>query len=156
LCCLRGTRLGIGLNTANPVSALPGIQSRDVEQLLFQPGPLRDLLRHRVGAYVASFCQQRRITRQSPELYYSLMLKIPSNRSDTIVEFRRGSDGNIQTREVLSRLQDSSLPWRNLTRLEMLFYLNCGGIVGVWLEELRRQGFIQTREKRRALAAAHS
>lgn len=84
------------------------------------------------------------------------MLKIPSNRSDTIVEFRRGSDGNIQTREVLPRLQDSSVPWRNLTRMEMLFYLNCG-IVGVWLEELRRQGFIQTREKRRALAApAHS
>ena len=38
--------------------------------------------------------------------------------------------------------------------MEMLFYLNYGGIVGVWLEELRRQGFIQTREKRRALAAA--
>ena len=82
------------------------------------------------------------------------MLKIPSNRSDTIVEFRRGSDGNIQTREVLPSRQDSSVPWRNLTRLEMLFYLNCGGIVGVWLEELRRQGFIQTREKRRVLAAA--
>jgi hypothetical protein len=46
------------------------------------------------------------------------------------------------------------VPWRNLTRMEMLFYLNYGGIVGVWLEELRRQGFIQTREKRRALAAA--
>jgi hypothetical protein len=41
--------------------------------------------------------------------------------------------------------------------MEMLFYLNCGGIVGVWLEELRRQGFIQTREKRRApVAAAHN
>ena len=37
--------------------------------------------------------------------------------------------------------------------MEMLFYLNYGGIVGVWLEELRRQGFIQTREKRRAAAA---
>ena len=85
------------------------------------------------------------------------MLTIPSNRSDTMVEFRRGSDGSIQTREVLPRLQDSSVPWRNLTRMEMLFYLNCGGIVGVWLEELRRQGFIQTREKRRApVAAAHN
>ena len=84
------------------------------------------------------------------------MLKIPSNRLDTIVEFRRGSDGNIQTREILPRLEDSSVPWRDLTRGEMLFYLNYGGIVGVWLEELRRQGFIQTREKRRALAAAHS
>jgi len=82
------------------------------------------------------------------------MLKIPSNRSDALVEFRRGSDGSIQTREVLPRLPDSSVPWRNLTRMEMLFYLNYGGIVGVWLEELRRQGFIQTREKRRALAAA--
>jgi hypothetical protein len=86
----------------------------------------------------------------------SLMLKIPSNRSDTVVEFRKGSDGNIQTREVLPRLQEPSVPWRNLTRIEILFYLNCGGIVGVWLEELRSQGFIQTREKRRALAGSHS
>ena len=85
------------------------------------------------------------------------MLKIPSNRSDAMVEFRRGSDGSIQTREVVPRLQDSPVPWRNLTRMEMLFYLNCGGIVGVWLEELRRQGFIRTRQKRRASAAvAHS
>ena len=78
------------------------------------------------------------------------MLKIPSHRSDSRVEFRQGSDGNIQTREVL---QDSSAPWRNLTRMEMLFYLNCGGIVGLWLEDLRRQGFIHTRQKRRSLAA---
>ena len=85
------------------------------------------------------------------------MLKIPSNRSGTMVEFRRGSNGNVQTRKILSRLEDSSEPWRNLTRMEMLLYLNCGGIVGVWLEELRCQGFIQTREKRRVLAApAHS
>jgi len=51
-------------------------------------------------------------------------------------------------------LQDSSAPWRNLTRMEMLFYLNYGGIVGLSLEDLRRQGFIQTRQKRRSLAAA--
>ena len=82
------------------------------------------------------------------------MVMIPSNRSDAMVEFRRGADGNIQTREIPPRLEDSSLPWRDLTRRELLFYLNCGGIVGVWLEELRCQGFIQTREKRRALAAA--
>lgn len=79
--------------------------------------------------------------------------KIPSNRSDATVEFRQAYDGNIQTREVHPRLQDSSVPWRNLTRLEMLFYLNCGGIVGLWLEDLRRQGFIRTRRKRRALTA---
>ena len=80
------------------------------------------------------------------------MIKIPSNRSDSRVEFRQGSDGNIQTRGVL---QDASAAWRNLTRMEMLFYLNCGGIVGLWLwlEDLRRRGFIQTREKRRARAA---
>jgi hypothetical protein len=82
------------------------------------------------------------------------MLKIPSNRSDTMVEFRQGSDGNIQSREVIPQVQESSTPWRNLTRIEILFYLNCGGIVGLWLEDLRSQGFIQTRQKRRALAAA--
>ena len=82
------------------------------------------------------------------------MLKIPSNRSNTIIEFRRGSDGSIQTREVVPPGQDSAAPWQNLTRTEMLFYLNCGGIVGLWLEELRCQGLIQTREKRRALVAA--
>ena len=70
-----------------------------------------------------------------------------------MVEFRQGSDGNIQTREVIPRVQDSSAPWRNLSRTEMLFYLNCGGIVGLWLEDLRRQGFIHTRQKRRSLAA---
>jgi hypothetical protein len=32
----------------------------------------------------------------------------------------------------------------------MIFYLNCGGLR---LEDLRRRGFIQTRQKRRALAA---
>jgi hypothetical protein len=57
-------------------------------------------------------------------------------------------------REIPPRIQESSVPWRNLTRIEILFYLNRGGIVGVWLEELRRQGFIQTREKRRVLATA--
>jgi hypothetical protein len=77
------------------------------------------------------------------------MVKIPSNRSDTMVEFRQGSDGNIQTREVIPRVQDSS----TLTRMEMLFYLNCGGIVGLWLEDLRRQGFIHTRQKRRSVVA---
>ena len=85
------------------------------------------------------------------------MLTIAGTQPNSMVEFRRGSDGSIQTREVFPRLPDSSVPWRNLTRMEMLFYLNCGGIVGVWLEELRRQGFIRTRQKRRASAAvAHS
>ena len=83
-----------------------------------------------------------------------MRVKIPSTRSDTIVEFRQGSDGNIQSREVIAQVQESSAPWRNLTRIEILFYLNCGGIVGLWLEDLRRQGFIQTRQKRRTLAAA--
>ena len=82
------------------------------------------------------------------------MITIPNNQSETIVQFRRGSDGSIQTRETLAELQDSSVPWRSLSRIEVLFYLNCGGVVGVWLEELRRQGLIHTREKRRALAAA--
>ena len=44
---------------------------------------------------------------------------------------------------------DSLGSWRNLSRLETIFYLNCGGVVGLWLEDLRRQGFIQTRQKRR-------
>ena len=83
-----------------------------------------------------------------------MRVKIPSTRLDTIVEFRQGSDGNIQSREVIAQGQESSARWRNLTRIEMLFYLNCGGIVGLWLEDLRRQGFIQTRQKRRTLAAA--
>ena len=81
----------------------------------------------------------------------SLMVRIPSNRSDAMVEFRCGGDGSIQAREI--DLADASVPWRDLTRTEMLFYLNCGGIVGLWLEDLRRQSFIQTREKRRSAAA---
>jgi hypothetical protein len=81
------------------------------------------------------------------------MLKISSNQSNTMVEFRRGPRGTIQTREISAETPDSLVPWRNLGRLEMIFYLNCGGVVGLWLEDLRSQGFIQTREKRRALAA---
>jgi len=82
------------------------------------------------------------------------MLKIPSDQSNTMVEFRRGPDGSIQTRESSGEPPDSLVAWRNLSRLEMIFYLNCGGVVGLWLEDLRRQGLIQTRQKRRALAAA--
>jgi len=57
------------------------------------------------------------------------MVKIPSNRLDAIVEFRQGSDGNIQSREVIAQVQESSAPWRNLTRIEMLFYLT---VVALW------------------------
>ncbi|HET6962098.1 MAG TPA: hypothetical protein VFJ27_06365 [Terriglobia bacterium] len=77
------------------------------------------------------------------------MLKIPGNRSDTIVEFRRGPEGCIQTREVHPGRQEFSVPWRDLSRSEMIFYLDCGGIVGLWLDDLRRQGIIQTRQKHR-------
>ena len=55
-----------------------------------------------------------------------------------------------------SRAQESSVPWRDLTRTEMIFYLNCGGIVGVWLDDLRRQGLIQTRQKPRTRVATLS
>jgi len=81
------------------------------------------------------------------------MLTIPGTRSNTQIEFRRGPGGTIQTREVSA---DRSAPvlWKNLSRLEVIFYLNCGGVVGLWLDDLRRQGHIKTREKRRALAAA--
>ena len=58
-----------------------------------------------------------------------MMVKIPSNRLDTTVEFRQGSDGNIQSREVIAQVQESSAPWRNLTRIEMLFYLT---VVALW------------------------
>jgi len=82
------------------------------------------------------------------------MLKIPGNQSNTFVEFRRGPEGAIQCRETVAELPDSLVAWRNLSRSEMVFYLNYGGVVGVWLEDLRRQGFfIQTRQKRRAVAA---
>jgi hypothetical protein len=83
------------------------------------------------------------------------MFKIPGNQSNTIVEFRRGSEGIIQTREIPAEPPDSLAPWQNLSRPEMIFYLNCGGVVGLWLEDLRRRGFIQTRQKPRALAATH-
>ena len=81
------------------------------------------------------------------------MLTIPGTQPNTMVEFRRGPDGTIQTREIPAELPDSLGSWRNLSRLEMIFYLNCGGVVGFWLEDLRRQDFIHTRQKRRALAA---
>jgi len=81
------------------------------------------------------------------------MLTIPGTQPNTLVEFRRGPDGSIQTREISTERSNSLGPWRNLNRLEMLFYLNCGGVVGLWLEDLRCQGFIKTRQKRRALAA---
>ena len=79
------------------------------------------------------------------------MLKIPGNRSDTTVEFRRGPNGCIQTREVPPGPRES--PWQDLSRKEMIFYLNCGGIVGVWLDDLRRQGLIRTRQKPRTRVA---
>ena len=81
------------------------------------------------------------------------MLTIPGTQPNTLVEFRRGPDKTIQTREIRAEPVDSFMPWRNLSRLETIFFLNCGGVVGLWLEDLRRQGFIQTRQKRRALAA---
>ena len=78
------------------------------------------------------------------------MLTIPGTQPNTLVEFRRGPGKTIQTREIPAEPADDSLaPWRNLSRLETIFYLNCGGIVGLWLEDLRSQGFIQTRQKRR-------
>jgi hypothetical protein len=81
------------------------------------------------------------------------MLAIPGTQPNTLVEFRWGPDGTIQTREIRAEEPaDSSGSWRDLSRLETIFYLNCGGVVGLWLEDLRRQGFIQTRQKcRRAL-----
>ena len=81
------------------------------------------------------------------------MLNIPGNRADTIVEFRRGPEGCIQTREVPSGRQEFSVPWRDLSRSEIIFYLACGGIVGLWLDDLRRQGIIQTRHKHRIRVA---
>lgn len=82
------------------------------------------------------------------------MLTIPGAQPNNLVEFRRGPDGPIQTREIPSELPDSLGPWRNVSWLEMIFYLNCGGIVELCLEDLRRQGFIQTRQKRSALSQA--
>ena len=82
------------------------------------------------------------------------MLTNPGIQPNILVEFRRGPDRTIQTREIPVEPADDSLkPWRNLSRLETIFYLNCGGVVGLWLEDLRSQGFIQTRQKRRAVAA---
>lgn len=78
------------------------------------------------------------------------MLKIPGNELDSMVEFCLRPGGCIQIREVLPGLQHSPAPWRDLTRMEMIFYLDCGGIVGVWLDDLRRQGLIRTRQKRRS------
>jgi hypothetical protein len=40
--------------------------------------------------------------------------------------------------------------------MEVIFYLDCGGIVGVWLDDLRRQGLIRTRQKRRIRVATAS
>ena len=77
------------------------------------------------------------------------MLTIPGTQPNTLVEFRRGPEKTIQTREIQAEPADSLAPWRNLSRLETIFYLNCGGVVGLWLDDLRRQGFIQTRQKRR-------
>jgi len=80
------------------------------------------------------------------------MLTIPGTQPNTQVEFRRGPDGTIQSREIPAEFPDSLVAWRNLSRAEMVFYLNCGGVVGLWLEDLRSEGFIQTRQKhRRAL-----
>ena len=77
------------------------------------------------------------------------MLTIPGTQPNTLVEFRRGPDRTIQTREIPAEVADSLAPWRNLSRSETIFYLNCGGVVGLWLEDLRSQGFIHTRQKRR-------
>jgi hypothetical protein len=75
------------------------------------------------------------------------MFTIPGTQPNTLVEFRRGPDRTIQTREIPAEPANSLAPWRNLSRPEMIFYLNCGGVVGLWLEDLRRRGFIQTRQK---------
>ena len=82
------------------------------------------------------------------------MITIPGTQSNTLVEFCRGSDGTIQMREIPAEVPDSLERWRKLSRLEMMFYLNCGGVVGLWLEELRSQGLIQTRQKSRVFSTS--
>ena len=77
------------------------------------------------------------------------MLTISGTQPNTLVEFRRGPDRTIQTREIRAEPASYLGPWRNLSRSETIFYLNCGGVVGLWLEDLRSEGFIQTRQKRR-------
>lgn len=64
------------------------------------------------------------------------MLKIPSNQSNPTGEFRRELGGSI-TREIPSEPPNSLPPWRDLSRLEITFYLNCVVVVGLWLEDLR-------------------
>ena len=41
------------------------------------------------------------------------MLKIPGTQPNTLVEFRRGPDKTIQTREIPAEPADSLAPWRN-------------------------------------------
>ena len=65
MCSLRGPRLGIGVETPYPVPTLSGIQSRDYEQFLLNPGSLRDMSRHRLGSHLTAFRWEPRIAPQS-------------------------------------------------------------------------------------------
>ena len=84
-----------------------------------------------------------------------IMIRLPRSSRDPILEFRHTQEGSIQRREYEPE-EESQMglesQWQTLSRLEVMHYLNYGGIVGVWLDDLRDQGLIRTRQRRRAVA----
>lgn len=108
------------------------------------------------------YFQQRRREATQPQLVNSLMpihsgIRLQSSSCTPILEFRRKDDGSIQRRELSPEEEPWIGPesrWQTLSRSEVIHYLNYGGIVGIWLDDLQDKGLIQTRQEKRAVAAS--
>ncbi len=86
-------------------------------------------------------------------------LRLQNGNQSPVVEFRRTLDGSIQRREFQTQEEGYLGPdhrWQTLSRSEVIHYLNYGGVVGIWLDDLRERGLIQTRRQNRAAAASAS
>ena len=94
---------------------------------------------------------------RNPSLRVKPWIRLQSSSYNPILEFRQAEDGSIQRRQFKpeeEQLIGSENHWETLSRSEVLHYLNYGGIVGIWLDDLQDQGLIRTRGEKRARAMA--
>ena len=93
----------------------------------------------------------------NPSAREQLRIRLQSSGRDPILEFRHAEDGSIQRREYVPQEESQMGPedhWQTLSRHEVMHYLNYGGAVGVWLNDLRDQGLIQIRRDKRAASVS--
>ena len=69
-----------------------------------------------------------------------LNIRLQSSSWDPILEFRNTEDGSVQRREYKAEEESqmrSENMWQILSRPEVMHFLNYGGIVEVWLDDLQ-------------------